>query len=64
MKLKVVKDFNDRITGKLHKIGDILNDVEKARGEELLDSPHKVVTLIREDKVVDEKKSSKKSSKK
>lgn len=55
MKLNVEKSFVDRITGELHKIGDVI-EVEKTRGEELLADTRKLVSLNDAENSADETK--------
>lgn len=44
MKLNIEKEFVDKISGELHKVGDVI-EVEKARGEELLADDRKLVSF-------------------
>lgn len=57
MKLNIEKEFVDKNTGELHKIGDVI-EVEKARGEELLADDRKLVSLNEAEPIV--KKATKK----
>lgn len=60
MKLKVNKEFVDRITGELHKVGDIF-EANEARTNELLSDKRKFVSLVDDEvKVNSPRKSSKK----
>lgn len=47
MKLSVEKEFSDKITKKLHKVGEVI-EVDEKRGKELLGDARKLVTLIQE----------------
>lgn len=47
MKLKVEKQFRDKITGELHKVNDVF-EVDDARGAELLGDNRNLVTQIKE----------------
>lgn len=44
MKLNVEVEFVDKVTGELHKVGEIIT-VDKARGEELLADNRNLVSL-------------------
>lgn len=48
MKLTVLKNFWDKITGEPRKTGDII-DVSKERAEELLKHPLELVEVIQEE---------------
>ena len=63
MKLKVEKEFRDKITGVLHKVDDVF-EVEKERADELLADSRNLVTLIKEEvKKTTSKTKNKKSGK-
>lgn len=47
MKLKVEKQFRDKITGKLHEINSVF-EVDDERGRELLGDDRNLVTQIKE----------------
>lgn len=59
MKLNIEKEFVDKISGELHKVGDIIK-VEQARGEELLADTRNLVSICEEK--VEEPPKAKKSS--
>ncbi len=64
MKLKVEKQFRDKITGDLRKVGDTF-EAEEERAKELLNDFRELVTLVKEDtKESEEKPKAKSKSKK
>lgn len=62
MKLKVEKQFRDKITGDLRKVGDIF-EADEERAKTLLDDSRELVTLVKEDAEKPKKTRSKKSAK-
>lgn len=58
MKLKVEKDFNDKITGAYHKAEEVI-EVDEERAEELLNHPLGLVTKVKEPKKASKAKSQK-----
>lgn len=60
MKLNIEKEFVDKISGELHKVGDVI-EVNKDRGEELLADSRKLVSI---NAAAEEEPKPKKSSKK
>jgi acetolactate synthase small subunit len=47
MKLKVEKQFRDKVTGQLHKVNDVFS-VDDERGAELLNHPMGLVSVSKE----------------
>ena len=47
MKLKIERQFRDKITGVLHKVDDVI-EVDEERGNELVNDDRGLVTLIKE----------------
>lgn len=47
MKLKVEKQFRDKVTGQLHKVNDVFS-VDDERGAELLNHPMGLVSVSEE----------------
>lgn len=62
MKIKVEKQFRDKITGELRNVGDVF-EAEEERGRELLDDPRELVTLVKEDKDEEKPKKSTRAKK-
>lgn len=54
MLLKVLKQFHDRETSELYKIGAVL-DVSEERGKEILASPLKVAELVEVEETTESK---------
>lgn len=48
MKIKVEKKFKDKYTGKIYKVGDVV-EVAEERGAELLSDSRKLVSKVSED---------------
>lgn len=61
MKLKVEKQFRDKITNELHEVGDVF-EVDEARGKELLSDSRKLVSAVVEE--VEKPKKTSKAKKK
>ena len=62
MKIKVEKQFRDKITGDLRNVGDVF-EAEDERGRELLNDPRELVTLVKEDKDEEKPKKSTRANK-
>ena len=63
MKLNVEKQFRDKISGKLLKVGDVI-EVDDARGAELLGHPMELVTVVAEEAEKPKAKATKKTASK
>ena len=54
MKLKVEKQFRDKLSGELRMVDDVF-EVDEVRGKELLEHPMELVTVVAEDVKKEEK---------
>lgn len=50
IKLKVLKQFHDKVTGELYKAGSVI-EVTEDRAKEILSSPLKVAELVEGEKL-------------
>ncbi len=63
MKVKVIKKFIDKHTGKVHKKGDILT-IDKKRYEEIVSVDESLVEVVADEAPTEKKKTAKKATKK